>query len=170
MKWQEAIEHPSLQNLPFKIELNEWGNVILSPASNRHGFIQTALVLLLNNVKSDGVILTECSVQTARGVKVADVVWGSDEFFAQNALLTPYNSAPELCIEILSPSNAKEEMIEKKELYMAKGAKEVWVCDENGNITIFDKVGEIDQSRLFSNFPNPIELKLPSKKPSFKRP
>jgi hypothetical protein len=61
-------------------------------------------------------------------------------------------------------------MIEKKQLYIAKGAKEVWICDENGNITIFDKADEIDQSWLFSSFPNPIELKLPPKKPSFKRP
>jgi Uma2 family endonuclease len=163
MKWQEVIEHPSLQNLPFKIELNEWGNVILSPASNRHGFVQTALVLLLRNANSDGIILTECSVQTAKGVKVADVVWGSDEFFAQNELLTPYNSAPDLCIEILSPSNAKEEMVEKKELYIAKGAKEVWICYENGNITLFDVAGKIDQSRLFPYFSNPIKLRLLSK-------
>jgi Uma2 family endonuclease len=164
MKWQEVIEHPSLQNLPFKIELNEWGNVILSPASNLHGFIQTALVLLLRNARGDGILLTECSVQTAKGVKVADVIWGSDEFFAQNELLTPYNRAPELCIEIRSPSNKKEEMVEKKELYFAKGAEEFWVCDENGNVIFFNAAGEINQSRLFPNFPNPIELKLPSNK------
>ncbi len=31
MNWQEVCEHPSLQNLPFKLELNEVGKVIMSP-------------------------------------------------------------------------------------------------------------------------------------------
>ena len=35
MQWQEVIAHPSLQDLPFKIELNEYGKIEMSPASNR---------------------------------------------------------------------------------------------------------------------------------------
>ena len=29
MNWQEVCEHPSLQDLPFKIELNEKGEIIM---------------------------------------------------------------------------------------------------------------------------------------------
>ena len=31
MQWHEVCEHPSLQNLPFKIELNERGQILMSP-------------------------------------------------------------------------------------------------------------------------------------------
>ena len=37
MKWDEVCKDTLLQDLPYKVELNEWGNIVLSPASNRHG-------------------------------------------------------------------------------------------------------------------------------------
>ncbi len=36
MNWQEVCEHPSLQNLPFKIELDEYGNIVMSPVKIYH--------------------------------------------------------------------------------------------------------------------------------------
>ncbi len=32
MNWQEVCREPTLQNLPFKIELNRYGQVVMSPA------------------------------------------------------------------------------------------------------------------------------------------
>ena len=43
MKWAEVCEMPVLQNLPFKIELNEWGNIVMSPASTLRGYLQTEI-------------------------------------------------------------------------------------------------------------------------------
>ena len=37
MNWQEVCEDRSLQDLPFKIELNEYGQIVMSPASNEQG-------------------------------------------------------------------------------------------------------------------------------------
>lgn len=37
MQWSEVITNPFLKNLPFKIELNKWGKIEMSPASNQHG-------------------------------------------------------------------------------------------------------------------------------------
>lgn len=34
MEWASVISNPLLQNLPFKIELNKWGKILMSPASN----------------------------------------------------------------------------------------------------------------------------------------
>ena len=28
MEWQQVINNPLLQNLPFKIELNKWGKIL----------------------------------------------------------------------------------------------------------------------------------------------
>ncbi len=158
MKWSEVIAEKNLQDLPYKIELNEWGNIVMSPASNRHSFLQMAIAMLLAAQKSDGHTFNECSVETSQGVKVADVIWGSSDFFSVHQLDTPYPVAPELCIEIMSPSNTMDEMEEKKDLYMERGALEVWICEESGAITFWDIQGKISTSALFPDFPESINV------------
>jgi Uma2 family endonuclease len=148
MEWAEVINNPLLQNLPFKIELNKFGKLLMSPASNQHGHIQGRLAGILWNSLPDGEIITECSIQTADGVKVADVAWASAEFIAEFGYATPYPKAPELCIEIVSPSNSKMELEEKVQLYLSKGAQEVWIVYENGRMEIFSHTGQIPVSRI----------------------
>jgi Uma2 family endonuclease len=80
----------------------------------------------------------------------------SDEFFAAHQFDTPYPLAPELCVEILSPSNTEDEMDGKRRLYFSQGAKEVWTCDRDGEMTYFDRKGEIPQSQLFPDFPKTV--------------
>ena len=148
MEWAEVVGNPLLQNLPFKIELNRFGKILMSPASNRHGRIQGRMAANLINKLPDGEVITECSIQTSEGVKVADVVWASDEFIRTFAYETPYPKAPEICIEIVSPSNSKAELTGKVDLYLAKGAQEVWVVYEDGRMTTFSHIGEIKKSSL----------------------
>lgn len=149
MKWQEVCDDPLLRDLPFKIELNEWGNIVMSPASNRHSILQSLLIQALSKACVGGLVFPESPVETSKGVKVPDVVWASPDFLKAFGEETPYSKAPELCVEVLSPSNSLGEMAEKRELYFARGAKEVWLCDEQGTLTFFDCVGEIPTSRLF---------------------
>ncbi|MGB5687125.1 MAG: hypothetical protein WBM35_15055 [Candidatus Electrothrix sp.] len=80
MEWAEVISNPFLQNLPFKIELNRFGKILMTPASNQHGRIQGRMAANLINKLPNGEVITECSIQTSEGVKVADVVWASDGF------------------------------------------------------------------------------------------
>ena len=89
MEWQQVIENPFLQNLPFKIELNKWGKVLMSPASNNHGRWQFEVGTLIKEKKQSGVVITECSIQTPEGVKVADVAWLSDEFVEKHGFGNP---------------------------------------------------------------------------------
>ncbi len=153
MEWAEVCEMPVLQNLPFKIELNEWGNIVMSPASNLHGYLQMEIAFWLKSNQPLGKVLTECSVQTTKGVKVANVAWGSNDFFEKNALQTPFQTAPELCVEIVSPSNSKAEIDEKISLYLSKGAKEVWICNDKGEIKFYGYAGEKATSELVANAP-----------------
>lgn len=148
MEWSEVINNPVLQNLPFKIELDKFGKILMSPASNSHGRTQVKIATELSNKLPNGEVITECSIQTYEGVKVADVVWASNEFIKTYAYKTPYPKAPEICIEIVSPSNSKIEIAEKIELYLAKGAQEVWIVYENGTINIFTHTGKIQKSTL----------------------
>lgn len=149
MNWQEVCADPALRDLPYKIELNEWGQIVMSPASNRHGIMQAAIVRSLTRARDNGVVITECSVLTAKGVKVADVAWASAEFMDRQGEATPYLKAPDICIEILSPSNTPTEMEQKRGLYFAQGAQEVWLCNEHGQLEFYDCAGPLTASRLF---------------------
>ncbi len=93
-------------------------------------------------------LITECSIQTSDGVKVANVAWLSDEFVNTFNYETPYPKAPEICIEIVSPSNSKAEITEKVNLYLAKGAHEVWVIYEDNRMHTFSHTGEIERSSI----------------------
>ena len=150
MQWSEVITNPLLQNLPFKIELNKFGKLLMSPASNLHGRVQGRLAAMLWNDMPEGEVITECSIETSDGVKVAEVVWASAAFIAEFGYATPYVKAPELCIEIVSPSNSKQEMEQKTDLYLARGAQEVWIVYEGTQIDIFTHRGQQTDS-LFSD-------------------
>lgn len=111
-----------MQNHPFKIELNKFGKLLISPASNSHGRYQGRIAGALSQQRPEGEVITKCSIQTSDDVKVAEVAWASATFIAEFGYATPYPKAPELCVEIVSPSNSKQEISEKVELYLAKGA------------------------------------------------
>lgn len=146
MLWSEVLTNSSLKDLPFKIELNRYGKIEMSPASNKQSRLQSYFVTLLARKLTKGVVLTECSIQTCEGVRVADVAWCSNNFIKQHDYETPYSSAPEICIEVVSPSNAKEEMANKVRWYLQAGAKKVWIVWENGVIDYYDVSGRSTQS------------------------
>ncbi len=150
MEWASVITNPYLKDLPFKIELNKWGKILMSPASNRHGSIQYEVGSKIDRSKGSGKIIMECSIQTSDGVKVADVAWASDAFIERFEYDTPYAKAPEICVEVNSSSNSKAEIEEKIQLYLASGAREVWIVDDHGAILYFSHDGAIPESREIS--------------------
>lgn len=153
MEWTDVIENPLLQDLPFKIELNKWGKILMSPASNNHGNLQFKVGDIINRAKHSGEIIIECSIKTPDGVKVADIAWASAEFIAEHGFKTPYNVAPEICVEVVSPSNSKAEMDEKINLYLNQGAREVWLCNLKGELSYYSHTGKIAASEEIENNP-----------------
>jgi Uma2 family endonuclease len=135
LQWSDVLANPFLKDLPFKIELNRWGRIEMSPAGNRHGATQATLVKELQK-RRKGTVLVECSVQTTDGVRVADVAWISDGRLKAMGWVTPFPTAPELCVEIMSPSNSWAEMHMKAGLYLQAGAAEVWIVTEEGKRTV----------------------------------
>ncbi|MBC7797308.1 MAG: Uma2 family endonuclease [Pyrinomonadaceae bacterium] len=160
MQWSEIISNPALQDLPFKIETNEYGQIIMSAATNKHGRLQSKINNWLETASEDGLAFIECSIETTRGVKVADVIWCSRRFLERNGFETPYQESPEICAEVVSPSDSRREMSEKRKLYFDKGAKEVWICHENGNVTFYNAKGQLEKSEMFPNFPLFVEIAL----------
>jgi len=40
MRWQDVCGDKNLADLPYKIELNRWGQIVLSPADYQHSSLQ----------------------------------------------------------------------------------------------------------------------------------
>jgi Uma2 family endonuclease len=148
MEWAQVVDNPLFRNLPFKIELNRFGQVLMSPASNKHGRIEYRVGRAIERGHKGGEIIIECSIQTSDGVKVSDVAWASDEFIAKYGYDTPYPRAPEICVEVVSPSNSDEEIKHKADLYLARGAVEVWIVDEDMHVRYFSAIGETKHSEM----------------------
>ncbi len=154
-QWTELVNDPSLQDLPYKIELTAEGKIQMSPASNWHGMVQGRLARALRAALPDGEVITECSVLTTIGVRVPDVAWASNGFLQEQQYATPYTRAPEVCVEIVSRSNRTQEIDDKVDAYLAAGANEVWVISTAGNVQIFGSQGERKQSAF------PVKIELP---------
>ncbi len=159
MQWPEICANKSLQDLPFKIELNKWGQIVMSPAKPKHSILQGLIAELLNSQITKGMAFPECAIQTKDNVKVADVVWASDKILDVIEEETVASIAPEICVEVKSASNTIEEMAEKKDLYFAAKAEEVWLCDEGGKMRFYSPEGELDKSLLVPDFPKQIQRK-----------
>ncbi len=158
MQWQDVLADPSLHDLPYKIELNEKGNIEMSPASLIHSLLQGELSWLLrNNLK--GHTFTELAIQTTNGIRVPDVAWGSQAFLKKHKDELFASLAPEICVEIISPSNTQQEMLEKTQLFIKAGAQEVWLVTESGDVSIYNKDGMTKNSQFGFQI-SKIELSL----------
>jgi Uma2 family endonuclease len=154
-RWQEMQRDASLQDLPYKIELNSWGKLEMSPASVRHGQQQAALAEAFRQQLPHGATITECPVLTDIGIRVPALAWGSADFMRQHAGMSPLPRGPEICVEVISPSNVAAEITEKTRAYLAAGAQEVWLASEDGKIRFIDRTGEKPGSAF------PISVSLP---------
>ncbi len=152
VKWQELMENPFFRDVPYKVELNKFGQILMSPASNKHGFLQFEVGSQIKDARKSGRVIMECSILTSEGVRVADVVWASDEFIEEFGDITPFPKAPEICVEVKSPANTQAEMDEKIRLYLEKGALEVWIVDLKGKTNFYSHTGKIKKSKLVKNF------------------
>jgi Uma2 family endonuclease len=157
--WAEVCALPWLQDIPAKIETNKQNKILMSPASSWHSRFESQIGFLLRQNLPDGVVFNECPIETEDGTRVADAAWMSKERFGPHRRAISLPIAPEICVEVLSPSNTREEMLQKRLLYYAAGAEEVWLCDENGNMEFFAR-GQSEpvvKSRLCPDFPLCIE-------------
>jgi Uma2 family endonuclease len=132
-------------NVPGKIELDLWGHIVMSPASNYHGALRTRLAQRLAPL--GGQVFLGASVITATGVPVADVAWASADFMHAHAFETPYRQAPNICVEVLSPPHSRKLLREKIDAYLAAGAEEVWVVyPQSKRVEFYAKQGPLQRS------------------------
>lgn len=160
MNWEEACQDPSLQDLPYHIELDKEGSIVMSPVGLRHSYLVNRILRILFKLFESGECLVEMAIETSAGVKVPDAVWISDNRFDLIKDQKVSQMAPEICIEVLSPGQTLKAMIQKSQHYYNAGAEEVWICDQEGNMCFTNNKGLLDQSDLMPEFPKTIGIDL----------
>lgn len=139
-QWAKLVRDSHFNKLPYKVETNQNGQLVLHPRQANHAYTQGDVIALLYEHAEQGRPFPEFPITTDRGVKVPDVVWiTADRREEMDQMGDPPTLAPEICIEIMSASNDWEEMHTKRALYRDAGAEEVWIVDADGDIHVFDE-------------------------------
>jgi Uma2 family endonuclease len=128
----------------------------MSPAQAIRARFQGEIAALLKRALG-GVVYTECPVATPQGLKVADLAWNSAGFAARYMSEDVFSVAPEICVEIRSPSNATVEVLNTAQLYLDAGAREVWLVAEDGTVEFHDVDGQKPRSAFGVDLPPLLE-------------
>jgi Uma2 family endonuclease len=138
--WEKVLADSTLAGLPHRIETDRYGQIVMSPPpAPEHGEQQFGVGRRLHEFLPEGHVITECPVSSSEGVKLVDVAWISKARRQAQRGRPCFTEAPEICVEIVSPSNTRRELLDKKALYFAAGAKEVWFCHRDARMEFFQK-------------------------------
>lgn len=121
MRWRALCTDPTFDDVAGKIELTEWGEILMSPAGKTHGISAMRVAAALQKALG-GHTMAEVGVATSIGVRAPDVAWCSEQYPAAHPEEMPLSSAPELCVEIVSANNALPKLREKAMAYVNAGA------------------------------------------------
>ncbi len=127
-----GVEHGEVQiNIAFAIKL----------------FLKSNLI---GRVATDVGTITDRKPDTVRG---PDVVYYSKERLPLDKRVTGYHDQPpDLCVEVVSPSNTKRELRAKTKEYFFNGVRTVWVIDpEDRSVTILLAADPDEGRTLYEN-------------------
>lgn len=159
--WESIVSDPVLSALPHRIETDSYGQIVMSPPpAPEHGEGQFQIGKRLDQLLPDGYVITECPVSTIQGVKLVDVAWVSRNRRQKQRRQPCFTESPEICVEVISPGNSKRELRDKKALFFAAGAEEVWLCHGDGQMEFFRKEApeRPGVSVLCPGFPQRIQI------------
>lgn len=145
-RYRSLCDDPCYANVPGKIELDVWGRMVMTPASVYHGVLQGRLCRRLAAL--GGEVIIEAPIVTSTGLFVADLAWASSSFMSVHELETPLTRAPELCLEVVSPTNSVKELREKIAAFLECGALEVWIVyPQSKRIEFYGPEGSLPRSQ-----------------------
>jgi Uma2 family endonuclease len=127
-------------------ELDEGELIVMPPPMYRHGRIQARVARLLGNFVDDralGEVATECGFRLS-----AETVLGPDVVFNRRERLAlidfdHYSSfAPDLVVEVVSPSANARQFNRKIGQYLKSGTHTIWVLDpDSETVNVYQREG-----------------------------
>jgi Uma2 family endonuclease len=133
-----------------KQELVRGEVITMPPPSFLHGIVQNNVSFLLTSftrqaklgrVTVESGVITDTGPDTVRGPDVS--YWSYERLPADHVPVVYANVAPDLCVEVRSPSNTPARTTKKVGEYFACGSRMVWVIDpEERTVTIYRKPGD----------------------------
>ncbi|HEX5434269.1 MAG TPA: Uma2 family endonuclease [Candidatus Angelobacter sp.] len=130
------LSFEQFQHLPERegaiYELDE-GNLLMEPSpAARHNLIRQRIAMRLMEFidpKKLGIVLEEMDFRltsdTVRNPDVAFVTKGHVDLIDLD--VSPIEGAPALAVEVISPSNAAEDIAKKTQQYLRAGSRIVWI-------------------------------------------
>ena len=131
-KLMTFAEFEQLPNSPkgFRQELRHGEVIDLAPPKLNHSRLQWQLRHLLERAAGDaGIVTMEIGFRPTqdRNYRIADVALISKVRW--NSIEDYLFGAPEIVVEVLSPSNTATEMLDKEKLCLENGCQEFWIVD-----------------------------------------
>lgn len=144
-----------------RYELHHGTPVYMPPPKHRHFAICQLLVKLLKSASDRGMIGTEVPFRPLPEYEcwIADVGYISRTRFDAIAPDDWLRGAPELVIEVLSPSNTAEEMNEREAICLENGCLEFWIVDPKRKTV---KVSTPDRRTITYIEADKIPLRIPA--------
>jgi len=158
MNWQQISKDDALQDLPYQIELNQWGQIILTPMGIKHGAYQFQIGQLLAQLSNQGQCVMNCALKTRLGTKIIDVAWFSPQRWQRVQDEIQCSQPPEIGVKIVAIDEMETVVQLKKQLYLEAGVEEVWVCDHRGQMSFHTLKGECHHSLFVYEFPQTVTL------------
>ena len=114
-----------------RYELRHGEPIHVAPPKFDHYMIQQILRDLLDQAAAGaGRAYTETGFKVGDyEFRIADVAYATIERWARARAEEYFHGAPDLVIEVLSPSNTVAEMIDKETLCLENGCREFWLVD-----------------------------------------
>jgi Uma2 family endonuclease len=133
------VTFAELEQLPetpgYRYELHRGELVKVAPPRNRHYRVQWRIFWLLVPIgRITGEVFVELGFRALpeHEYRQADVAFVSKDRWERSSPDGNLAGAPELVIEVLSPSNRKGEIPDKERLCLENGSLEFWIVDPIG--------------------------------------
>jgi len=145
------------------IELHHGEVVVMPPPKRVHQRIQDRIMMLLKRLVGDtGVVQMEMAFRPTPEHEVwqADVACVSVERDAATDDDEYLMGSPELVIEVLSPSNTMDEILERQDICLANGCVSFWTVDPKRQIVMVttpDRRTVVFDRQSLVPLPEPLE-------------
>ena len=151
----------------FFKEINEM------PTGTLHGIITSRLTAYLTIFVIENNLGETCAAETgfrlnSKTVRGADIGFiGKDKLEVFGVPISYFPIAPDLAVEVISPTNTYDEIQDKIEKYFDGGTKLIWIVDPkrsqvfvhrpNNNVSLLDETNILDGEDVVPNFRLPLE-------------